>query len=159
MACYSYCCYSFADCCGKATCRINSNTIQYVQLMFIITPTNAQISRVKLILKFLRRVSVLIHHRQGVCKLCQLKLWIIKMMKCNTVKCRYDKILVIVAAYVILHWIIFYIMKYNKYITFWGKWWIISIDLMDLPWLDIIHNFPYNVIFFIIFYIIYCKIT
>jgi len=59
------------------------------------------ISSVKLILKLLRHVSVLIHHLQGVYKMCQLKLLIIKMIKCNIVVCRYDKILVNVAAYVI----------------------------------------------------------
>jgi len=45
--------------------------------MFIAISTYAQISRVKLILKLLRRVSVLIHHLHGVYMLCQLKLWII----------------------------------------------------------------------------------
>jgi len=38
--------------------------------MFIIIPTNAHLSSVKLILKLLRHVSVLIHHLQGVYKLC-----------------------------------------------------------------------------------------
>ena len=33
---------------------------------------------IKLILKLLRHVSVLIHHLQGVYRLCELKLWIIK---------------------------------------------------------------------------------
>jgi len=66
--------------------------------MFIITPTYAQISRVKLILKLLQHVSVSIHHLQRVNKLCQLKLLIIKMMKHNIVMCRYVKIWVNVAA-------------------------------------------------------------
>ena len=40
----------------------------------IIRPTYAQIMfRIKLILKSLRNVSVLIHHLQGVYKLCELK--------------------------------------------------------------------------------------
>jgi len=69
--------------------------------MLIIVPTYAQISSVNLILKLLRHVSVLIHHLQGVYKLCQLKLWIIKMIKYNIVVYRYDKILVNVAACVI----------------------------------------------------------
>ena len=54
----------------------------------------------KYISKLLRRVSVLIRHLQGVYKLCQLKLWIIKVIKYNIVMCYYDKILVNVAAYV-----------------------------------------------------------
>jgi len=45
-----------------------------IQLMFIVVPTYAQISNVKLILKLLRHVSVLIHHLQGVEKLFRLKL-------------------------------------------------------------------------------------
>ena len=40
----------------------------------IITPTYAQISIVKLILKLLRRVSVVIHRLQGIYKLCQIML-------------------------------------------------------------------------------------
>jgi len=55
----------------------------------------------KFILKFLRHVSVLIHHFRGVYNLCYLKLWIIKMIKYNIVVCCYDKILVNVVAYVI----------------------------------------------------------
>ena len=35
-------------------------------LTFIISPTYTQTSTIKLILKLLRRVSVLIHHLQGV---------------------------------------------------------------------------------------------
>ena len=41
--------------------------------MFIITPTIAHVSSIKLILKLLRHVSVLIYHLQGAYKLCQLK--------------------------------------------------------------------------------------
>jgi hypothetical protein len=69
--------------------------------MFIIIPTYAQISSVKLILKLFWHVSVLIQHLQGVYKLCQLKLWIIKTIKYNIVVYHYDKILLNVAAYVI----------------------------------------------------------
>jgi hypothetical protein len=43
-------------------------------IVFIIIPTYAQISSVKVVLKLLRHVSVLINHLQGVYKLCQLKL-------------------------------------------------------------------------------------
>jgi hypothetical protein len=70
--------------------------------MFIIIQTKAQISSLKLILKLLRRISVLIHHLQGVYKLYQLKLRIIKMIKYDTVVYCYGKISVNVAAYVIL---------------------------------------------------------
>ena len=59
----------------------------------------------KFILKLLRHTSVLIHHLQGVSKMCQLKLWVIKMVMYNAVMC-YDKMLANVAAYVILQWII-----------------------------------------------------
>jgi len=45
--------------------------------VFIIIPTNAHISSIKLILKLLWHVLVLIHHLQGVFNLCQLKLWFI----------------------------------------------------------------------------------
>jgi len=38
--------------------------------MFIVIQTYAQISSVKLTLKLLRHISVLIHHLQGVYKLC-----------------------------------------------------------------------------------------
>jgi len=44
-----------------------------LKLMFIIIPTYAQISSVKLISKLLRHVSVLIPHLQGIYKLCHLK--------------------------------------------------------------------------------------
>jgi len=71
--------------------------------MFIIAPTYAQISSVKLILKLLRHVSVLIHPLQGVYSCVSLKLLIIKMIQYNVVVCCYDKILVIVAAYIILN--------------------------------------------------------
>jgi hypothetical protein len=57
----------------------------------IIIPTYAQINSVKLILKLLH-VSVLIHHLQGVYKLCQLKLCITKMIKYNTVACHYGNL-------------------------------------------------------------------
>ena len=77
-----------------------------VILILIVIPTYPQISGVKLILKWLRNVSVLIHHLQGVYKLCQLKLLIIKMIKCNILMWCYDKILEKVAAYVILQRII-----------------------------------------------------
>jgi len=40
------------------------------ELMFIIIPTYAKMGSVKFILKLLRHVSVLIHHLQGVYKLC-----------------------------------------------------------------------------------------
>ena len=65
--------------------------------MFIIIPKYTQISSLRLVLN----VSVLIHHLQGVYKLCQLKIWIIKMIKYDTVVCFYDQNLVNVAAYVI----------------------------------------------------------
>jgi len=42
--------------------------------MFIIIPTYAQISSVKLILKLLRHVSVFIHHLQGAYKLCHTEI-------------------------------------------------------------------------------------
>jgi len=58
--------------------------------MFIIISTYEQINSVKLILKLLRLVSMSIHHLQGVYKLCQLKLWIIKMIKYNIVLCHID---------------------------------------------------------------------
>jgi len=44
---------------------------------------------------------VLMHHLQGVYKLCRLKLRIIKMIKYSIVMCCYYKTLVNVAAYVI----------------------------------------------------------
>jgi hypothetical protein len=53
--------------------------------MFIITPTYAQIMSIKINIKLLRHVSVLKHHLQGVNKLCQLKLLIIKMIKYDIV--------------------------------------------------------------------------
>ena len=43
-------------------------------MQFIITPTYAQISSIKLILKLLQHVSVLIHHLQGVYKLCNFNI-------------------------------------------------------------------------------------
>jgi hypothetical protein len=41
----------------------------------------------KLILKLLRHVSVLYHFQEAY-KLCQLELWIIKMIKYNAAVCR-----------------------------------------------------------------------
>ena len=70
-------------------------------LKFIIIPTYAQICSVKLILKFLRHTSLLIHNLQGVFHLCQRNLRIINMTKYNTVACFYDTILVNVASHVI----------------------------------------------------------
>jgi hypothetical protein len=64
-------------------------------------PTYAQTISVKMNIKITPTVSVLIHHLQGIYKLCWLKLRIIKMIKYNIFVCRYDKILVNVAAYVI----------------------------------------------------------
>jgi hypothetical protein len=63
-----------------------------IWLMFIIISTNAHVSSLKFILKFLRHVSVFLHHFQGNYKLCQLKLWIIKIIKYNPAACRYGKI-------------------------------------------------------------------
>jgi hypothetical protein len=60
--------------------------------MFSITPTCAEINSVKLILKLLRHVLLLIHRFQGVYKLCQLELGMIKIIKYNTAVCRYGKI-------------------------------------------------------------------
>jgi hypothetical protein len=57
------------------------------------------------------------------------------MIKYNIVKCCYDKILVNVAAYVMLQRMVINIIKYIKNIIFHRKWRIISIDFMDLSWL------------------------
>ena len=43
---------------------------KYFELMFIIITTYAKIGSVKFILKLRRHVSLLIHHLQGVYKLC-----------------------------------------------------------------------------------------
>ena len=63
------------------------------ELMFIIIPTSAHVSRINLILKLLPHVSVFLHHLQGAYKLCQLELWLIKMIKYNTAVCRCGKTL------------------------------------------------------------------
>jgi len=41
--------------------------------MYTIMPTNAHVSSIKLILKFLRHVLVFLHHLQGAYALCQVK--------------------------------------------------------------------------------------
>ena len=43
-------------------------------IMFIVTPADAHVSVIKLILQLLQHVSVLLHHHQGADSLCQLKL-------------------------------------------------------------------------------------
>jgi hypothetical protein len=55
-------------------------------------PTNAHRSSIKLILKLLWHVSVFSHHPQGSYKFCQLKLWIIELIKYNIAVCSYGKI-------------------------------------------------------------------
>ena len=50
------------------------------------------ITKLILKLKLLRHVSVFLHHPKGALDLCQLKLWIIKMIKYNTLVWRYGKI-------------------------------------------------------------------
>jgi hypothetical protein len=52
--------------------------------MLISVPTNAQISKDKLILKYLRKVSMFLHHPQEDYKLCQLRLRVIELS--NTIK-------------------------------------------------------------------------
>jgi len=39
--------------------------VHFDELMYIIIPTNAHVGSIKLILKFLRHVSVFLHHLQG----------------------------------------------------------------------------------------------
>jgi len=60
--------------------------------MLINIPTNALTSSKKLIVKLLQHVSAFLHRLEGAYKLCQLKLWIIKMIKHNTAVCRCGKI-------------------------------------------------------------------
>jgi len=48
-------------------------------MFFIIIPTNAHVSSIKLVLKLLRHVSVFLRNPHGAHKLCQLKLCITKM--------------------------------------------------------------------------------
>ena len=76
------------------------------QPVFIILPTYAQRSSIKLVLNLLRHVSVLIPHSQGSLQIMWAKVMNYGMIKYNIVVCRYGKILVNVAAYVILQWIV-----------------------------------------------------
>jgi len=67
--------------------------------MFIIIPTYAQIRSVKLILKVTPTCFGINTPSAGSLQLCELKLWIMKMIKHNTVVCSYDTMLVNVAAH------------------------------------------------------------
>jgi len=108
--------------------------------MFISKPTNVRGSSRKLILKLLRRVSVFSHHPHGAYNLCQLKVWVIGWIKYNIAICRYGKIWSLVKCGRICNsgeqWLVRSGIRICNIIRNLINY-IISIDLMDLPWLCI----------------------